>query len=186
MIAKKSVIKELDDQILQTYIDSKSRFTDKAKIIAYEVLVERNYNFTNEQISFINELKNNKNKLEIETKKVHPNYLIAARLISISLLLGILNSIFSNKVELIEEYIVIIFTVLFVLVIAYLVRKGINFMKYILLFLFIVGTFFSIPFLPLLIELKPIDGFVYIIQSILQLVAIIFLFLIPKKIKPNN
>ena len=85
MIAKKSVIKELDDQILQTYIDSKSRFTDKAKIIAYEVLVERNYNFTNEQISFINELKNNKNKLEIETKKVHPNYLIAARLISISL-----------------------------------------------------------------------------------------------------
>ena len=66
MIAKKSVIKELDDQILQTYIDSKSRFTDKAKIIAYEVLVERNYNFTNEQISFINELKNNKNKLEIE------------------------------------------------------------------------------------------------------------------------
>lgn len=186
MSAKKSVIEKFDNETLKTYILNNGRFTKEAKLLAFQILNERKYNFSEDEIEFWNELKYNQIEEINKNKYVHPNYIKASNLMYLSGVLGLLSyfifGILKGKFEGIFE---IIISVGMTFLIAYLLKKGISKIRYILLFLLIFGVLISFQFLEFLIFFYPILTIIYFIQLILESIAIVLLFLVPKKQKPN-
>ncbi|MCQ6957946.1 hypothetical protein [Mucilaginibacter aquariorum] len=111
---------------------------------------------------------------------VHPNYIKSSNIIILSILVGLLNLAFSqtplNTPQSIGAFLT---TILFLAAIAFLVRKGLSWMKYVLLVLSIIG----VAGLVMIILKKPVFNgvlVVNIVQTLLQLWALIILFTIPK------
>ncbi|GGF00928.1 hypothetical protein SAMN05443634_105260 [Chishuiella changwenlii] len=186
MSAKKSVIEKFDNETLKTYILNNGRFTKEAKLLAFQILNEREYNFSENEIEFWNELKSDKIVEINKNKYVHPNYIKASNLIYLSGGLGLLSyfilGILTGRFEGVFEAIISIGVIF---LIGYLLRKGISKMKYILLFLLIFGILISFQFLKFLIIFYPITAIIHFIQFILQSAAVVLLFLVPKRQKPN-
>ncbi len=118
-------------------------------------------------------------------KKSRPDKVSTAlTLLWISLAIGVLNSIinFSNSVDLAQGYgsgfviFVTLFTLAFIAFFIYMIGEGKNWARITFLVLFILGIPFSVlPAIRLLIT-NPISGMFSVGISILQLIAIIFLF----------
>lgn len=109
---------------------------------------------------------------------VHPNYIKSSNLILSIILIGCINfflpgNSFSDGRSI--ATIIFIFTAIGIL--AYLVRQGLSWVKYLLLVLSIIGT---IPSLILALSGNTIVGILNITQGILQIWAIVLLFKIPK------
>ncbi|KFC21931.1 hypothetical protein [Epilithonimonas lactis] len=116
-----------------------------------------------------------------QESQIHPNYKKAADLIYLSGALGIGNVIWmydtlDNGLKIFTALI----SVGFVFGIGYLVSKGTEWIKFLLaviLFLGIVG----IPFVIQNLENNTVVGIINILQTVLQIWALILLFKIPKK-----
>ncbi|WDF46407.1 hypothetical protein PQ459_16080 [Chryseobacterium sp. KACC 21268] len=118
-----------------------------------------------------------------QESQIHPNYKKAADLIYLSGALGIGNVIWmydtlDNGLKIFTALI----SVGFVFGIGYLISKGTEWIKFLLaviLFLGIVG----IPFVIQDLENNTVVGIINILQTVLQIWALILLFKIPKKEK---
>ena len=118
-----------------------------------------------------------------QESQIHPNYKKAADLIYLSGALGIGNVIWmydtlDNGLKIFTALI----SVGFVFGIGYLISKGTGWIKFLLaviLFLGIVG----IPFVIQDLENNTVVGIINILQTVLQIWALILLFKIPKKEK---
>lgn len=113
-------------------------------------------------------------------KTVHPNYIKSSELAFISAGLGIINLslspvVFSNSIAIITA----ILTLIFVFGLAYLIRFGFSWVKYLLLALFIIGIF-GIPIIIKNLYENPIVGIINLVQTVLQIGSIVLLFKIPK------
>ncbi|HBD26969.1 hypothetical protein [Flavobacterium sp.] len=113
-------------------------------------------------------------------KEIHLNYKKSSNLAFISAGLGILNlgltpNIFSSGLTIFTA----IFTLAFVFGLAFLIRLGLPWVKYLLLVLFLIGLI-GISFMIKNFEKNPIVGLINIAQTILQICSIILLFKIPK------
>lgn len=179
MAVKKNVLEQKSDNELEGYIKSGSRFTPQAIKYAFEILKFRGREFSEEEIEIINSQINSKIEIEIV---IHPNEKISSNLILISAALGILNMFFSP--EIFTSFSIILIGIIIVgimILIGIGIRNGIQWIKYVILGLVILGLF-SFPTLIQTIKSNLIVGIVNIIQWLLQIIAVSILF-IPRKEK---
>ena len=111
------------------------------------------------------------------------NYRKASALIFISAGLGVINlamvpEVFSSAFTIL----VAAFTLLLIAGLGLLARQGYSWVKYLLLVMFVLGLF-GIKHMIVNIFLTSIVGIINIVQTILQLMALVLLFKIPTKNK---
>jgi hypothetical protein len=178
MSVKKSVLETKTDRELEEYIKEGNRFVPEANILAYEILKSRGREFTELETQRIMFLVSEKNK--VKEIIIHPNHKKAANVIYLSAGLSFINVILSPE-TLNNSFgiIIAIFTLGIIIGIGYLVSKGNDWIKYVLLVLMIFGLI-GIPFIIMNIVNNPIVGIVNIIQTALQIYAIVLLFKVPK------
>ncbi len=110
---------------------------------------------------------------------IHPNNERAATIIYLSAGLGIVNVILSPETHSGFGITVAIFTLGILLGTGYLVGIGTDWIKYILLAMMIFGVM-GIPIVLMNITNNPVVGIINIIQTALEIYAIVLLFKIPK------
>lgn len=182
MSVNKGVLEQKSTQELEQYILPESKFIDDAKVYAFEILKSRGREFSNEEIERNNILKNS--KTEAKKSITHPNYKKSAELIYLSAALGIGNLIW--KYETLDSGIKIFIALLslaFVFGIGYLVSKGYEWIKFVLLILLSLGLI-SIIFIIADLAHDPVVGIINIVQTVLQIWALVLLFKIPKTDNP--
>jgi len=177
MSINKGVLEKKSNQELEQYILPESRFTDEAKVHAFEILKSRGREFSDEEI----ERNNNLTAIKAEEKNViiHPNYKKSAELIYLSAALGIGNLI--CKYETLDgiKICIALVSLAFVSGIGYLVSKGYDWIKFVLLVLLSLGLI-SIFFIIANLTNDLIVGIINIVQTVLQIWALVLLFKIPK------
>jgi hypothetical protein len=112
-------------------------------------------------------------------KQIHKNFIRSSNLIFITVGLGLINLLLPNTEIMAGGKFIVIGTILFILGLGYLVRKGFSWVKYLLLVLTILGLI-SIPVTITNLGDRPIVGLINVAQTILQVWAMIILFKIPK------
>ncbi|MEN5055070.1 hypothetical protein [Sphingobacterium kitahiroshimense] len=178
MSVKRKVLEAKTDQELEYYLQENNKFVPQASQFAYEILKLRGRIFTpedTERITLMIEKKSEEDKIII-----HQNHKKAAILIYISATLGIVNMILFPDLPFSFFSIFVAIIVLgFMFGIAYMISKGSNGAKYILLVCMIFGIIY-IPFILLTITRTPIVGIISLLQTALQVWAIVLLYQIPK------
>lgn len=179
MSVNKGVLEKKSDQELIQYILPQSKFVDDAKIYAFEILTSRGYEFSPEEIERNQELINA--QTERKNVIVHPNYKRSAELIYLSAALGIGNVIWQYEtLDSGMKIFIVIVSLGFVFGIGYLISKGNEWIKYVLLVLFALGLI-SIIFVIANLANDPVSGIINITQTILQIWALVLLFKVPNK-----
>ncbi len=179
MSVKKSVLEKMSDAELEKYIKPETTFVPEATKIAFEILKKRGHLFSEKEIDSINLLINKREEKKI--RPIHENHIKSSNFIFISIALGAINLLLAMKyAETKTEFVSSIIAFIFVATLGYLVRKGYN-LKVFLLVIFSIGLLVSIPALISDLTYFPLNGILSLSQTILQLWAIIFLFMIPKE-----
>lgn len=179
MAVKKSVLEKMSDAELEKYIKPETTFVPEATKIAFEILKKRGHQFSEKEIDSINLLINKREEKKI--RPIHENHIKSSNFIFISIALGVINLLLAMKyAETKTEFISSIVAFIFLATLGYLVRKGYN-LKVFLLVIFSIGLLVSIPALISDLTYFPLNGILSLSQTILQLWAIIFLFMIPKE-----
>ena len=179
MAVKKSVLEKMSDAELEKYIKPETTFVPEATKIAFEILKKRGHQFSEKEIDSINLLINKREEKKI--RPIHENHIKSSNFIFISIAIGAINLLLAMKyAETKTEFISSIIAFIFVAILGYLVRKGYN-LKVFLLVIFSIGLLGSIPTLISNLTYFPLNGILSLSQTILQLWAIIFLFMIPKE-----
>lgn len=178
MSVKKSVLETKSDRELEEYIKEGNRFIPEANILAFEILKSRGREFTDLETQRIMFLISEKNK--VKETIIHPNHKKAANVIYLSAGLGIINAIFSSEIfNNSFAIIVAVLTLGIIIGIGYLVSKGYDWIKYFLLAIMIFGLI-GVPIIIMNILNNPIVGIINIVQTALQIYAIVLLFKVPK------
>lgn len=179
MSVSRKILEGKSNQELERYIASDSKFVPEANLLAYEILKARGREFTPEETERIISLKNEQTQKNAEVI-IHPNYKKSADLIYISAALGIGNLIWTYDTlnSGIKIFIAVI-SVAFVFGIGYLISKGTEWIKYLLLILFIMGLI-GLPYIIINLKNEPIVGVINIVQTVLQIWTLVLLFVIPK------
>jgi uncharacterized membrane protein len=121
-------------------------------------------------------------------KKIHPNYTKSSNLIFGTVGLGLINFFFSSDLLNTGQNIATaILTLVIIAGIGFLVRRGKAWVKYLLLVFTVLGLI-GIPFIINNITQRPVVGLINIVQTIMQIWAMVILFKVPKKTdeKMNN
>lgn len=143
---------------------------------AYEILVERGHVFTEEQVAAIQGVIHQKEKEE--TIFIHDNHRKASYMLFLS---AGLSFIFSLLME--EPRMIILFSVVWMVFLAFLVNRGADWVKYILLVGLIMSVLSSV-FVFWISLTYPILVVSYLLQIITQIIALVLLFNIPKSQDP--
>lgn len=178
MSVNKRLLEKKSDQELEKYIEEGNRFVPEANIFSYEILKSRGREFTDEETQRIMSLKKNDQNIII-----HPNHKNSAELMYISGALGIGNIIW--KYETLDsgfKIFIAVISVAFVFGIGYFISKGIEWIKYVLLVILLLGLL-GIPFFIANFKNEPVVGIINVVQTVLQVWALILLFKIPKSQK---
>ena len=113
-------------------------------------------------------------------KTIHPYFIKSSNLILVTVGLGVINMFLSSQLMSDAKYIIIaVGSLLFVVLLAYLVRQGKNWIKYLLLVLTVGGILLD-PNLQHYIVPDSIQEIINLAQSLLQIGATVLLFLAPK------
>jgi len=112
---------------------------------------------------------------------IHRNYIKSSNFILISAGLGVINlslipGIFVNPPAITEGF----FVLLLLVGLAFVIRKGISWIKYLLLAMILIGVI-AIPAIIKNLSQNPAVGVINIIQTVFQVWALILLFKIPKE-----
>lgn len=101
---------------------------------------------------------------------------VSAYLLILSAFLGVINVLLSPDLSMLEEYLISLIVFCIIIGFAILVYKKVLWIKYVLLILVILGIF-NIPYLINDLKYYPINGIINISQSLVQLCAVVILFL---------
>ena len=176
MNVKKYILEQKSNRELEEYIQSESRFTPQAINYAFEILKSRGKEFSEEEIEIINSQINQ--TIERDTIVLHPNEIKSSNLILISAGFGFLYMFFSPKVFTSFSTILTgIITIGIIIAIGIGIRNGIQWIKYVIATLLVLGLF-SLPITIIqTINSNLIAGIINITQSALQIIAVILLFI---------
>lgn len=178
MSVKKSLLEAMSTEELNDYIKVGNRFVPEANIYAYEILKARGLEIPEAETLRIMSLISDRNKSE--ELIIHPNHKKAGNLIYLTAALGLINVLLSPETfQNTLGIIVGVFTLGIIFGIGYLAGKGNDRIKYVLLVFMILGLL-SIPFIILNIVNNPLVGKINIIQTALQIYALVLLFKIPR------
>ena len=111
------------------------------------------------------------------TKPVERNILIASNLTLISAALGVINFLILGSFTSFAYDFTAFFAIAFIALLAFLIRQGYKWVKWLLVILFLTGLPFLVPQLPIIFKQSFLAGMINILQSILQLASIILLFI---------
>jgi hypothetical protein len=173
MTVKKSVLEAKSNQELEEYIKEGNRFVPEAKIYAYEILKSRGREFSEVETERFLRLIAEVNKSKETT--IHPNHKKAGNLIYLSGGVGFVNAILSPVPFNTSGIFIAVFALGLLFGMGYLVSKGHDWLKYVLLVLMIFGLM-GFPILLSNLLYNPVVGIINIIQTILQLYALVLLF----------
>lgn len=177
MGVNKSVLEKMSSKELEKYISVESKFVPDAIEYAFEILdTRKKYSFTEEQLERWKQLKVEKEQSAI-SEEIHPEYKKAANLWYISVGLGLINFLFTDANDLFFG----IITIILLFGLGYMISKGFEWIKYLLLGMFILGFLISI-FSFILYVNNSIVTIINIIQTILQIWVLVILFRIPKNV----
>ena len=178
MNVDKKLLEKKSNQELEKYIEVGNKFVPETKLFAYEILKSRGREFSDEETDRIIPLMN-----ENKENVIHPNHKKSAELLYLSGALGIANLIWSYETlnSGIKIFIALV-SVACVFGIGYLVSKGTEWIKYFLLVILLLGLL-GVSFIVANLKNEPVIGTINIIQTILQIWALILLFKIPKSHK---
>lgn len=114
---------------------------------------------------------------------LHPNYNKAAKLLFLSGGISILNALFTSDITSVysHESSTVMLASAVIFVFAWYVRRGHGWLKYVLLALILVGLFFIQSTVDE-VKQNPVGGMVDIATSIMQVWAVVLLFMIPKRV----
>ena len=117
---------------------------------------------------------------------IHPNYIKASNITLVSILIGLVN-LFLIRDKLINTQAIgsVIFTFIVLLLLAFLIRHGYAWMKYVLLIFTLLGAF-AIPIYISDLLNNTLLGILETTQTILQIWVVVILFKIPKIIIPDS
>lgn len=170
MSINKSLLEKKSTKDLENYIKQDSKFVTEAIVSAFEILEKREYSFTESDLERWNILKSKEDQL-FSKKDINPNYSKAANIWYISVSLGLINIIFINSNGIFQG----IFTLLLLFGLGYLISKEYDWMKYLLLGMFILGLLIML-FTFSFYESHPVVIIINIIQTILQVWVLVILF----------
>ena len=117
--------------------------------------------------------------------KIHSNAYKSSNLLRFSALLCFIDYFFFEDHKFYYVTIAIFVTIFLLICAAYLIRKGNNWVRWVLLILFIPGLLLSIIAIPIAFKSGLIQGCLAIVQDIIQGAAFILLF-IPYKIPEDE
>ena len=178
MSVNRKLLEKKSNQELEKYIVVGNRFVPDANLYAYEILKSRGREFTDEENERIKLLTCNND--EKDKNIIHANHKKSADIIYLSGVLGIVNLILSYETLYngMKIFIALV-SLAFVFGIGYLISKGTEWIKYLLLVILILGLL-GFPFLIANLKNEPFVGIINIVQTILQIWALVLLFKIPK------
>jgi len=178
MSVNKRLLEQKSNQELEKYIDIGNRFVPQANLYAYEILKSRGREFTEEETERIMSLTDENNKSNEIV--IHKNHKKSADLIYLSGAFGIGNLILTYEtLDNGMKFFIALFSLAFVFGIGYLVGKGTEWIKYVLLVILILGLL-GFPFIIANLKNEPVVGIINIVQTVLQIWALVLLFKIPK------
>ncbi|WP_026730308.1 hypothetical protein [Flavobacterium denitrificans] len=178
MAVQKKVLEQKTDKELEQYIKPETRYVPQATKFAFEILKTRGRVFSQEEIDSIHKLINKTEEKKI--RPIHENHIKSSNFIFISIAMGLVNFVLALKYYPNQSIFSAVVAFIFVGILGYLIRQGRD-LKILLLILFALGLLVSIPTLISDLTYFPLNGLLSLGQQILQLLAIIFLFMIPKK-----
>lgn len=178
MDTKKNVLEKMSSQELEKYIKPESKFIPQAVQFAYEILQSRGRTFSEEELVYITSRTADINKKQEVI--IHPNHTKASQIMYLCGALGI-GSMILNYEQFNSGMAIFIATatLAFIFGMGYLIGKGNEIVKYILIITFALGLF-GLPAILANLTIDPVLGVINIIQTILQLWVIILLVRIPK------
>ncbi|MGH1518397.1 hypothetical protein [Chryseobacterium sp. JK1] len=178
MDTKKSALEKMSSQELEKYINPESKFVPQAVQFAHEILQSRGRTFSDQELAYIISKTADLNKKQEII--IHPNHTRASQIMYLCGVLGIV-SIILNYEQFNSGIAISIAaaTLAFIFGMGYLIGKGNEVVKYILIITFALGLF-GIPSMLANLAFYPLLGIISIIQTLLQLWVIILLIRIPK------
>ncbi|MCT2561479.1 hypothetical protein [Chryseobacterium herbae] len=178
MSTNKNILEKMSTQELEQYVKPESPFVPEAIKHAYEILQSRGKIFSPEEETRINSmvLKTQKEKEII----IHPNHTKAANIMYLSGVLSIASMIWAYEDFKTGLSIFIAVAILaFIFGMGYLAGKGAEWVKFVLLITFLIGLI-GLPSIYFNFLSNPVLGVLSILQTILQVWAIVLLFKVPK------
>lgn len=174
MSVNKKLLEQKSDKELLQYVHPESRFTRTAIQYALEILQARGHAFTEDEIIRINGVISEKEKKDEVI--VSADQLLAAKLMYLTGVIGILNLVMMRNSPLYGSSPTVgIISVAFIFGIGVLISKGFEWMKYILLIIMLLGLL-AFPFILYNIMSAPVIGIANVVQTILQIYALVLLF----------
>src|SRR6185437_2310254 len=117
-------------------------------------------------------------------KYINPNAFKASNLLRISALLCLIDYFLLSDHRSVFDDRVLLLTVGLLIGVAFLIRRGYKWVKWVLLVLFFPGIVIAAISLPLIFKSSVIDGWISVLQNIIQTVALILLFIPYKPVIP--
>lgn len=184
MSVDKKILECKTDRDLELYLQPNNHYVSRSVQLAYDILKSRGRNFSLDEEQFINELISDKQKNE--EIFIHPNHIKAGYLIYLSGAIGL--GIFIWQFDQLSNPIFNIFPFIIICIIfamGYLIKRGTDWLKYLLLIFVILGTL-GMPIVLMNIMSDPILSVANIIQGILQIWAVILMFMIPSALRNKD
>lgn len=176
MSTSRKVLEKMSDRELEKYIRPESRFAPEAISYAYEILKARGRQFSEEETIRINSVISGNKTGETE---VHSYYKKVSGIFYLCGALGIASMIwtyeqFNTPMGIFIGAAVIAFT----FGLGYLAGKGNELVKYFIIISFALGCF-ALPSIFTTLKTDPVLGMINIVQTLLQIWAIVLLLKIP-------
>ena len=113
-------------------------------------------------------------------ENLHPKIRLASNLLFASLVIGVIRQFFAQTSYSIsglsDEALPGLFSGLIVIAMAYAIRLGISWARILLLVFMVFGLFLTISFVSFYIEYAPVAGILELLQTLVQLYALVLLF----------
>lgn len=173
----KSVLEKKSDKELEEYLRPETRYVPEAIEYAYTILKSRGREFSEEEEIRLHDIfeKNGSNLIV----QLHPNYNKAANLMYISGAAGVITmTLTPNILQDGQAIFTGLTAVAFIFVLGFLVSKGFNSIKYGLLIMLLLSLL-GMPLILIELFKNPLLGLVSLVQTSIQLAAMIYLFVIP-------
>ncbi|MET4080865.1 putative membrane protein YiaA [Pedobacter sp. UYP30] len=178
MTVEKTVLQKKTDRELEQYILPDSAYVPQAIEYAFEILKSRGRVFSVDELERLYALIEKGNLKEKIV--VHQNYILASNLMFASVALWLIGLfVRSETLNSSRTVFISVLTLSFSVGIGFAIRAGVESIKYFLL----VSLIFGLIVLPTVVQNllnAPIELIIYVIQTIIQIAALVLLFKIPK------
>lgn len=184
MFVDKKKLLNKDDQDLERYLVPNSGYVAKSVEYAFEILKSRGRVFSVEEEASIRRIIEDKQMSE--EIKIHPLHRTAGFLVDISGFIGL--GIFIWKFDELPHPLLNVFPFIALCIIfcmGYLIRKGTDWMKYILLMFVLLGTM-GLPIILMNLFENPVLAVANSVQGLLQIIAVILMFRIPDHLRNKD